>query len=88
MQNKNIEVITTNIEEACHYSKRACMKVSEYGLWAMTSWLYYEKKKQGEATPLMKVLKEICALGVICGCLSDVIYGVRKLLMLKKQTKK
>ena len=32
MQNENMKELVENVEEARHYSKRAFMKVSEYGL--------------------------------------------------------
>lgn len=79
MQNENMQQIRENVEEARHYSKRAFMKVSEYGLWAMTSWVYYEAKKRDEVTPLIKVLKILGLLGVIGGCLSDLKYDVERL---------
>lgn len=79
MQNKEMQQIAANVEEARHYSKRAFMKVSEYGLWAMTSWTYYEAKKKGEITPLVKALRVVGLLGVIGGCIGDFIYDVKQL---------
>lgn len=80
MQNENMKELVENVEEARHYSKRAFMKVSEYGLWAMTSWTYHEAKKRGEVTPLVKALRAIGTLGVIGGCLYDLSYDVKQLV--------
>lgn len=85
MRNEDLKVIEGNLEEVRHYSKRAFMKVSEYGLWAMTTWLYYEAKKRGEVTPQVKVLRIIGTLGVTVGCVSDLIYDVRKIIKFRKQ---
>ncbi len=79
MQNDKMEQIIENVEEARHYSKRAFMKVSEYGLWAMTTWSYYEAKKKDEVTPLIKTLRILGLLGIIGGCLSDLKYIFEKL---------
>lgn len=79
MQNENMKELVENVEEARHYSKRAFMKVSEYGLWAMISWTYHEAKKKGEITPLVKTLRVVGLLGVIGGCISDFIYDVKQL---------
>lgn len=86
MQNENMKQIMENVEEARHYSKRAFMKVSEYGLWAMTTWLYHEAKKRDEVTPLIKALKILGLLGVIGGCLSDFYYDLSMLFKVSKES--
>ncbi len=75
MENTNMEAIERNIEEARHYSKRAFMKITEYSLWTMTTWLYlyYIERKQGRDIRLLKVLKAITTFGLFSGWLSDMI---------------
>ena len=82
MQNDYMKELVANVEEARHYSKRAFMKVSEYGLWAVTSWTYYEAKKRGEVTSLVKALRPIGMLGVIGGCLYDLSYDMKNFMRL------
>lgn len=46
------------------------MKVSEYGLWAMISWIYNEAKRKNQVTKMVRLLRVLGILGVIGGCIA------------------